>query len=279
MIVNTAAMITHVNEKLMPEDIEGSETVTLHGLDEQLVIGKIIRDTLLNIGVHFGAIASSVLVSHVVEKGKCCPVTNLNDGNRYIRIKKGTPIGNLEEVDIIKEETSEENENLIPDVKRGIIETQSQVLTAPGQYPEEMNVLLSICNWGSRSVQVGTAQSVYVSFGFHSHIAARGVSLKQLEDLDYLLWNYKCVEVGQIGLDFTTRLECKRCHTRWHTPEQCQQQTRDCQEKALLKMLQIAQRRLVEPVVLLLADPGFSKRDGAAHEKKNDSADKIVLKA
>ncbi|CAC5406494.1 unnamed protein product [Mytilus coruscus] len=37
------------------------------------------------------------------------------------------------------EETSEENDNLIPDVGRGIIETQSQVPTAPGQYPEEVS--------------------------------------------------------------------------------------------------------------------------------------------
>ncbi|CAC5397563.1 unnamed protein product [Mytilus coruscus] len=49
MIVDTAAMITLVNEKLIPEDIERSETVTLRGLGEQLVIGKIIRNTLLNI--------------------------------------------------------------------------------------------------------------------------------------------------------------------------------------------------------------------------------------
>ncbi|CAC5415864.1 unnamed protein product [Mytilus coruscus] len=49
MIVDTAAMITLVNEKLIHEDIECPETVTLRGLGEQLVIGKIIRNTLLNI--------------------------------------------------------------------------------------------------------------------------------------------------------------------------------------------------------------------------------------
>ncbi|CAC5372366.1 unnamed protein product [Mytilus coruscus] len=36
---------------------------------------------------------SCVLVSHVVGKGNSCPLTILNDGNRNIRLKKGTPIG------------------------------------------------------------------------------------------------------------------------------------------------------------------------------------------
>ncbi|CAC5406965.1 unnamed protein product [Mytilus coruscus] len=49
MIVNTSAMITLVNEKLIPADNEYSETVMLHGLDEQLVTGKIIKNTSLKI--------------------------------------------------------------------------------------------------------------------------------------------------------------------------------------------------------------------------------------
>ncbi|CAC5384741.1 unnamed protein product [Mytilus coruscus] len=40
MIVDTAAMITLVNTKLIPADNEDSETVTLRGLGEQLVTGK-----------------------------------------------------------------------------------------------------------------------------------------------------------------------------------------------------------------------------------------------
>ncbi|CAG2221683.1 tatD [Mytilus edulis] len=106
-------------------------------------------------------------------------------------------------------------------------------------------------HWDSWSVQVGAAKSVYVSFGIHPHIAAKGVSHKQLEDLDHLLGNYKCVAVGEIGLDFTTRCGCKRCHT----PQQCQQRMWDCQEKALLEMLQIAQRRQL-PVILHCRDRG-----------------------
>ncbi|CAC5415897.1 unnamed protein product [Mytilus coruscus] len=233
MIVDTAAMITLVNEKLIREDIECSETVTQRGLGEQLVIGKIMRNTLLNIDgleirwdvckapltddvilgldildtlgavinlstpsltvnnrvipasfvtgsddiatqqvcikrtitvppnsqmilridTHRGSeqefilepcpLASGVLVSHVVGKGKSCPVTILNDGNRYIPIKKGTPIGHLEEIDSIMEETSEENENQTPDVRRCIVETQTQVPTAPGLSQEESSSLPS----------------------------------------------------------------------------------------------------------------------------------------
>ncbi|CAC5363461.1 C1QL [Mytilus coruscus] len=49
MIVDTAAMITLVNTKLIPADNEDSETVTLRGLGEQLVTGKIIKNTSLDI--------------------------------------------------------------------------------------------------------------------------------------------------------------------------------------------------------------------------------------
>ncbi|CAC5401640.1 unnamed protein product [Mytilus coruscus] len=48
MIVDTAAMIILVNEKLIPGN-EDSETVTLRGLGEQLVTGKIIKNTSLDI--------------------------------------------------------------------------------------------------------------------------------------------------------------------------------------------------------------------------------------
>ena len=39
---------------------------------------------------------SCELVSHVVGKGNSCPLTILNDGNRLIRLKKGTPIDYIE---------------------------------------------------------------------------------------------------------------------------------------------------------------------------------------
>ncbi|CAC5387736.1 unnamed protein product [Mytilus coruscus] len=45
----TVAMITLVNKDLIPADNEDSETVTLRGLGEQLVTGKIIKNTSLDI--------------------------------------------------------------------------------------------------------------------------------------------------------------------------------------------------------------------------------------
>ncbi|CAC5376680.1 unnamed protein product [Mytilus coruscus] len=188
MIVDTAAMITLVNEKLIPADNEDSETVMLRGLGEQLVTGKIIKNTSLNIdGVNIqwdvckvpltddvilgldimdtlgtkinlstpainnkvinaafvnsgGAdqefilepcpLTGGVLVSHVVGKGNSCPVTILNDGNRHIRPKKGTPIGYIEEFDDI---VGTADENPISDIRRGIEETRDKVPSAPPQ--------------------------------------------------------------------------------------------------------------------------------------------------
>ena len=42
--MDTAAMITLVNEKFIPADNGDLEIVTLHGFGEQLVIGKIIKN-------------------------------------------------------------------------------------------------------------------------------------------------------------------------------------------------------------------------------------------
>ncbi|CAC5376683.1 tatD [Mytilus coruscus] len=106
-------------------------------------------------------------------------------------------------------------------------------------------------HWNDWAVQVGVAHSVYVSFGIHPHIAAKGVTTNQLEDLEYLLGSYKCVAVGEIGLDFTTRCDCRRCNT----PEQCKKRMRECQEQALIQMMDIAQRRQM-PVILHCRDGG-----------------------
>jgi Tat protein secretion system quality control protein TatD with DNase activity len=88
-------------------------------------------------------------------------------------------------------------------------------------------------------VQVGPARSVYVSFGIHPHVAAQGVTSKQLDDLDFLLGNHKCVAVEEIGLDYTSRCNCRPCRT----PEPCGISLRECQEGAFIDMLLIARRR------------------------------------
>ena len=91
-------------------------------------------------------------------------------------------------------------------------------------------------HWNHGDVQVGPARSVYVSFGIHPHVAAQGVTSKQLEDLDFLLGNHKCVTVGEIGLDYASRCNCRPCRT----PEQCGISLRECQERAFIDMLLIA---------------------------------------
>lgn len=52
---------------------------------------------------------AEVLISHVVGKGKQCRVTFINDSNRYIKIKKSTPIGHLEEMNIMEENDSQDH--------------------------------------------------------------------------------------------------------------------------------------------------------------------------
>ncbi|XP_063396693.1 uncharacterized protein LOC134681159 [Mytilus trossulus] len=106
-------------------------------------------------------------------------------------------------------------------------------------------------HWNDWALQVGPAQAVYVSFGIHPHVAAKGVTQKQLEELEFLLGNHKCVAVGEIGLDFTTRCDCKRCRT----PQQCRQRMRECQEQAFMQMLEMAQRMKL-PVILHCRDEG-----------------------
>jgi hypothetical protein len=194
MIVDTASMLTLVNEKLMPADFNCAETVTLRGLRDQPVIGRIVCETLLEINgikVHWDvcvvpldddailgldildtlgavinlripsvtlngkltqayfvegfpselcqrvyirrtitvppnsemtvsvstnknidqefiieptAMTTGILISHVVGKGRQCPITLIKDGNRFVKIKKGTPVGYLEEIETVEEE-------------------------------------------------------------------------------------------------------------------------------------------------------------------------------
>lgn len=107
-------------------------------------------------------------------------------------------------------------------------------------------------NWDSWAVQVGAAKQVYVSFGIHPHEAAKGVTKKQLADLEYLAGNERCVAIGEIGLDYTTRCDCK---PRCRTPTECQNAMRDCQERAFVSMLLVADRQQL-PVIIHCRDNG-----------------------
>ena len=227
MIVDTAAMITLVNEKLMPGNIQHAEIVTLRGLGDQDVIGKIVENNLLDIdgikipwdvcvvplpddiilgldllddldaiinlgvpaltirnrtikasftaGSKTGAtiqkvyirravtippnsemvltidtnqssnkefilepsvLTNGILISHVVGKGKRCQINLINDGNRFAKIKKGTPIGFIEEIDSIDDFLSDTEPPL--DIKRGIIDSDNMVPPAPLQEDRDL---------------------------------------------------------------------------------------------------------------------------------------------
>lgn len=74
-------------------------------------------------------------------------------------------------------------------------------------------------HWNLWAVQIGAASRIYVSFGVHPHVAADGISNTTFGDLRLLSHNYRCMALGETGLDFTTRCSCRRCRT----PEVCRQ--------------------------------------------------------
>lgn len=75
--------------------------------------------------------ASGILVSHVVGKGKRCQVNLINDGNRFAKIKKGTPIGYIEEIYGVEDTNCDDEQPL--DIKRGVLEANAKVPSAPPQ--------------------------------------------------------------------------------------------------------------------------------------------------
>ena len=75
--------------------------------------------------------ASGILVSHVVGKGKRCQVNLINDGNRFAKIKKGTPIGYIEEIYGVEDTNCDDEQHL--DIKRGVLEANAKVPSAPPQ--------------------------------------------------------------------------------------------------------------------------------------------------
>ncbi|CAC5356232.1 unnamed protein product [Mytilus coruscus] len=83
-------------------------------------------------------LTSCLLVSHVVGKGNSCPLTILNDGNRHIRLKKGTPFGYIESFDDI---VGTADENPIRHVRRGIEETRDKVPSALPQSSDRLSYM------------------------------------------------------------------------------------------------------------------------------------------
>lgn len=108
-------------------------------------------------------------------------------------------------------------------------------------------VFPSCCNnWQG---DIGYARGVYVSFGIHPHIAAKGITKRQFAHIDSLTDIPLCVAVGEIGLDFTTTCSCRPCIH----PEQCRETATQYQEETLLHMLYLADRKGL-PVILHCRD-------------------------
>jgi TatD DNase family protein len=116
-------------------------------------------------------------------------------------------------------------------------------------------------HWSNWALQVGAARTVYVTFGIYPHIASFGVSEGQFRELDSLLGSHRCVAVGEIGLDYTTRCRCNPCYQ----PGACRRRMLECQEWTFRDILRLASRRKL-PVVLHCRDNG----DGTAAARAFD---------
>lgn len=121
-------------------------------------------------------------------------------------------------------------------------------------------------HWDSWVNQVGAAKNVFVSFGIHPHEAANGVTPKQISDVDHLAGNMKCVAIGEIGLDYTSRCRCSPCRT----PSICQRRMMESQEKAFVDMLLIARKQQL-PVILHCRDSGSGEAAARALQIIRDS--------
>ncbi|CAC5401440.1 tatD [Mytilus coruscus] len=105
---------------------------------------------------------------------------------------------------------------------------------------------------------VGFARGVYVSFGIHPHLAAEGVSKRQMDQLDSLTDSHLCVAIGEVGLDYTTTCICRPCRN----PSRCKEEARRNQEEAFINLLLLARRKSL-PVIIHCRDCG----DGSAAKR------------
>ncbi|CAC5385651.1 tatD [Mytilus coruscus] len=112
--------------------------------------------------------------------------------------------------------------------------------------------------WNNWNSDVGFARGVYVSFGIHPHLAAEGVSKRQMDQLDSLTDSHLCVAIGEVGLDYTTTCICRPCRN----PSRCKEEARRNQEEAFINMLLLARRKGL-PVIIHCRDCG----DGSAAKR------------
>lgn len=110
-------------------------------------------------------------------------------------------------------------------------------------------------NWGHWKEHLGNSKTILVSFGIHPHEAQRAVTTAQMNELENLLNEDRCVAVGEIGIDYTTRCRCSPCRT----PRQCIRRIKEEQERIFCHMLKMARDREL-PIILHCRDFG----DGSA---------------
>ena len=111
-------------------------------------------------------------------------------------------------------------------------------------------------HWQFWKNQVDENKKVKVTFGIHPHVAARGISNRQQQQLSqYIHNNNQCIAVGETGLNFTTECYCVKKGRHCHSPQNCMERIRANQEEAFLIHLKIAARENL-PVVLHCRDNG-----------------------
>lgn len=116
-------------------------------------------------------------------------------------------------------------------------------------------------NWYKWQSYIGDNMSIFASFGIHPHEAIHGLTDKQRTDLEVLLKEERCVALGEIGLDFTTR--CR--HYPCEHPFQCIRRMREAQEAVFVELMMMAEARSL-PIILHCRDGG----DGSALRRVMD---------
>ncbi|CAC5401381.1 tatD [Mytilus coruscus] len=108
-------------------------------------------------------------------------------------------------------------------------------------------------HWRQWEKQVDNSPKIKVTFGVHPHIAARGISHRQKQELAKYILSDQCVAVGETGLDYTTSCECVREGIHCPSEKDCKERIRANQEEGFLFQLQLA-TKLDLPAVIHCRD-------------------------
>ena len=144
---------------------------------------------------------------------------------------------------------------------RGIANNCNEILSIPSHL-SQYHLIYAVANyvfpkhWSLWKSQVDNDSRLRVTFGIHPHLAGQ-VTTDMLEELRKLAYTPECVAIGEIGIDMTTKCDCK---------EPCSKSS--CRRKILHHQMELLADLLVlaidtrKPVVLHCRDDGTSE---AAH--------------